>query len=189
MTRLLNKYTTAITAALFLVVAGSGVAMFFHVGKDVLIEMHQWLAILLVAAAGLHIYKNWAALMTYVRRRTIIWPLALALAAAAAFIVPASMSERPDPGRGLMQAMQNARLADVNKVLDVLPTTLEAVLKRQGFVISSSDARLSEIARASGKPPFSKVARAATAIVCCRCGRASPARAEPAPIGGPMGHQ
>ncbi len=154
MSAVLKKYTTAITAALFLVVAGSGVAMFFHLGKDVLSEMHEWLAIMLVAAAGLHIYKNWAALMTYVRRRTIVAPLALALVAAAAFIVPASISERSNPARGLMQAMQNAKLADVGKVLDILPTSLEAALKRQGFVIESSDARISEIARASGKPPM-----------------------------------
>ena len=128
--------------------------MFFHLGKDILSEMHEWLAIMLVAAAGLHIYKNWAALMTYVRRRTIVAPLALALVAAAAFIVPASISERSNPTRGLMQAMQNAKLADVGKVLDILPTSLEAALKRQGFVIESSDARISEIARASGKPPM-----------------------------------
>jgi len=148
----INKYTTAVTAALFLVVAGSGVAMFFHVGKNVLSEMHEWLAVTLVIAAGLHIYKNWAALMSYVRRRTILAPLAVALIAAAAFIVPASLSQRGDPVRVLVQAMQNARLADVGKVLDVLPTELEATLKSQGFIIQSSDARLSEIARDSGKP-------------------------------------
>jgi 4-amino-4-deoxy-L-arabinose transferase-like glycosyltransferase len=154
MRNFINKYTTAITATLFLVVAGSGVAMFFHVGKPVLSEMHEWLAVALVLAAGLHIYKNWAALKTYIRRRTIYAPLALSLVAAAAFIVPASLSERGDPGRTLMQAMQNARLVDVGKVLDLLPTELEAALKKDGFVIESSDARVSEIARASGRPPM-----------------------------------
>jgi 4-amino-4-deoxy-L-arabinose transferase-like glycosyltransferase len=152
MRNFINKYTTAITATLFLVVAGSGVAMFFHLGKNVLSEMHEWLAVALVLAAGLHIYKNRAALKTYFRRRTIYAPLALALVAAAAFIVPASLSQRGDPVRTLMQAMQNAKLADVGTVLDVLPSELEAALKRQGFVIESSDARLSEIARASDKP-------------------------------------
>ncbi len=148
----INKYTTAITAALFFVVASSGVAMFFHIGKNIVSKMHEWLAVALVIAAGLHIYKNRAALMTYIRRKTILAPLAVALIAAAAFIVPASLAQRGDPARSLMQAMQNARLSDVGSVLNVLPSELEASLKSHGFVIESSDARLSEIARASGKP-------------------------------------
>jgi 4-amino-4-deoxy-L-arabinose transferase-like glycosyltransferase len=152
MRKFFNKYTTAITATLFLVVAGSGIAMFFHVGKNVVSEMHEWLAMVLVAVAGLHIYKNWPAMMSYFRRKTILAPLALTLVAAIAFIVPASLEQRPDGIRGLAQAMQNARLADVGKVLDILPTELEAALKKEGFVIQSSDARISEIAQASDKP-------------------------------------
>jgi len=152
MRNFLNKYTTAITATLFLMVAGSGIAMFFHVGKNIVSEMHEWLAMALVAVADLHIYKNWPAMMTYFRRRTIVAPLALTLVAATAFIIPASLQQRPDGVRGLLQAMQNAKLADVGRVFDVLPTELEAALKEEGFVIQSSEARLSEIARASGKP-------------------------------------
>ncbi len=69
-----KKYITAISAALFLVVAASGLAMFFHVGADLVKEMHEWLAVIFVAAVGLHIFRNWGGMMTYVRRRTIVAP-------------------------------------------------------------------------------------------------------------------
>lgn len=36
-----KKYITAVSAALFLIVAASGLAMFFHVGEDLVKEMHE----------------------------------------------------------------------------------------------------------------------------------------------------
>ncbi|HUU24546.1 MAG TPA: DUF4405 domain-containing protein [Methyloceanibacter sp.] len=59
-----KKYITAVSTALFLVVAASGLAMFFHVGEDLLKEMHEWLAVMFVAAVGLHVFKNWGGMMT-----------------------------------------------------------------------------------------------------------------------------
>ena len=100
-----KKYISAISAALFLVVAASGLAMFFHVGEDLVKEMHQWLAVAFVAAVALHAYKNWGAMMIYVRRKTIVTPLALAAIVAAAFIVPVSLSGRQDPRRTDMQSL------------------------------------------------------------------------------------
>ncbi|ODR97611.1 hypothetical protein AUC69_10890 [Methyloceanibacter superfactus] len=53
-----KKYITAVAAALFLIVAASGLAMFFHVGEDLVKEMHEWLAVIFVAAIGLHILRT-----------------------------------------------------------------------------------------------------------------------------------
>lgn len=153
MRNLLNKYTTAITATLFVVVAGSGIAMFFHVGKDIVSELHEWLAMALVAVAGLHIYKNWSAMLIYFRRKTILAPFALTLLAATAFIVPASLEQRQNPIHGLLSKMQSAKLVDVGRVLNVPVDELKSALTAQGFIIKSVDQRLSEIADASQKPP------------------------------------
>jgi hypothetical protein len=64
--------------------------------------MHQWLAFVFVTAIALHVYRNWGAMMTYVRRRTIMAPLALAAVAAAVFIMPAPLSGRDEPRHALM---------------------------------------------------------------------------------------
>jgi Domain of unknown function (DUF4405) len=157
MTEFVKKYATAATVALFLAVAASGLAMFFHVGKSIVSEMHQWLAVTLVIAAGLHIYKNWGGLKTYFRRRTILAPLALTVLAAAAFIVPASLSSRQDPMPSLLNALQKAKLADVGRVLGVSPDELQTELTTKGFVIKSADQRLFEIASASQRPPMAVV--------------------------------
>ncbi len=147
-----KKYITAVSAALFLIVAASGLAMFFHVGEDLVKEMHEWLAVIFVAAIGLHILKNWGGMKTYFRRGTIIAPVTLALLAAAAFIVPASLSTHSNPVPALFQTLENARLADLGRVLDVPADSLSAALKQQGFVVHSSDQRLAEIASGSDRP-------------------------------------
>lgn len=148
-----KKYITAVSAALFLIVAASGLAMFFHVGEGLVKEMHEWLAVVFVVAIGLHIFKNWGGMKTYIRRRTIVAPAALALLAAAAFIVPASLSDRHNPGPALFQTLQNAKLADIGRVLDVPAEALAAELQQQGFVVHSAEQRLAEIATGSDRPP------------------------------------
>ena len=67
----------------------SGAALFFHVGQGVFHGMHEWLSMLLLAPFALHVWKNWGAMLGYVRRRTLLAPLALTLIAALAFALPA----------------------------------------------------------------------------------------------------
>jgi len=141
-----KKYITAISAALFLVMAVSGLAMFFPFGEDLVKEMHQWLAFAFVTAVALHVYKNWGATMTYVRRKTIVAPLALAAVAAAAFMVPAALAGREDPRHALMQSLQEAKLADLGRVLNLPTDSLVAQLEQDGFTVTSAEQRLSDIA-------------------------------------------
>lgn len=148
-----KKSVTAVSAALFLIVAASGVAMFFHVGEGLVKEMHEWLALVFVLAVGLHVFRNWGGMVTYFRRRTILTPLAVALVVAAAFIIPAGLSSDSKPVPALFQTLENARLTDLGRVLDVPTEFLAAELKQQGFVVNSSQQRLAEIASTSDRPP------------------------------------
>jgi len=90
-------------------------------------------------------------------------PVALAALAAAAFIVPAALSGGEDPRHILMQSLQEAKLADLGRVLDVPADSLVARLEKEGFTVGSSEQRLSEIASGSGKPPMAALMTAAGA--------------------------
>jgi len=81
-------------------------------------------------------------------------PVALALVAAAAFIVPAALSGHSSPVPALFQTLENAKLADLGRVLDVPTDSLAAKLERQGFVVHSAEQRLAEIASGSDRPPM-----------------------------------
>jgi len=54
----IQRYATAATAALFVVTGMSGVFMFFHVGGKMFTSLHEWLGMLFLAAAALHVVRN-----------------------------------------------------------------------------------------------------------------------------------
>lgn len=155
MSETFKKYITAVSAALFLVVAGSGLAMFFGVGKHLVMEMHEWLAVIFVVAIGLHLVRNWGGMTTYIRKRTIFAPVALAAAAAAAFMVPAALSEHDSPMPALFRSLEQAKLDDLAPVLGVPAESMAVVLEQRGFIVHSTDLSLSEIATDSDRKPKS----------------------------------
>jgi hypothetical protein len=80
---LLARWATPLTLGPFAVSAISGVALILHVGQGIFDEMHEWLSVVLIAPFGLHIVRNWTPLVAYAKRRALLAPLALGLAAAA----------------------------------------------------------------------------------------------------------
>ena len=149
----LIKYITAVSAALFVVVAGSGIAMFFGVGEHLVKEMHEWLAVVFAIAVGLHLVRNWKGMVTYFRKRTIAVPAALVAVAAVAFIVPAALNGHEGPMPGLFQSLEQAKLDDLARVLKLPSDGIANVLEQSGFVVGSTDLSLSEIAEDSGRAP------------------------------------
>lgn len=59
----LKRHATALTTALFALIAFSGVMMFFHISSYALRFMHEWLGMLFVIAAGFHVARHWRAFM------------------------------------------------------------------------------------------------------------------------------
>jgi hypothetical protein len=149
---ILNRAATPLTLGLFAVSAVSGAALFFHVGQGVFHGMHEWLSMLLLLPFGLHVWKNWGAMLGYVRRRALLRPLAATLVLAAAFAIPAmSRGEKGSPFRAV-QLMTQTRLADLAPVLKTTPEALQASLIQRGYKVSSRDDTLAAVAASSGAP-------------------------------------
>lgn len=153
MSEILMRYATAAAAALFAVVAVTGVMMFFHVDQGFVGEMHEWLALVFVAAAAVHVWRNWGGFKTYVRRRTLVVPTLITGFVALAFLVPAMLGGGgKEPVPRVFNAIENARLADIATLIGAEGGTLETALVAKGFKVGSADQRVSEIARQSDKP-------------------------------------
>lgn len=150
----LHKSATPLTAALFTISAISGVALFLHVGDGVFHEMHEWLSVALLIPFALHLWKNWGALVGYVRRGMLVIPAVATLVVAGLFALP-SLSiggSGGEPPFRAMDVMTRARLADLAPVLDTTPDGLLAHLRAQGYAVSSTAQSLVTIAAASGVP-------------------------------------
>lgn len=56
-------------ACSFLIIAVSGILMFFHVKTGALIILHEWIGLFFIVAAVLHIVLNWRAFLSYLMDR------------------------------------------------------------------------------------------------------------------------
>ena len=157
MTRFLKTHGTTFTVVLFLVSAVSGVALFFHWVPAAFHGMHEWLSMVLIVPVAVHLWRNWNAFTTYFKRRTLLIPAVLGLAASLAFAWPAmtSGSSGGNPMRAAISAIEGATIAEVAPLFDLAPADLGARLAARGYLLEQgadlSKLTLSDLAKASGK--------------------------------------
>lgn len=146
----LRRHSTAAAAALFGVVAVSGVLVFFHVGNALLMGMHEWLGLAFAAAAVLHVVRNGPAFAALVRRPRFLWTGAAVLAVAAG-LMAASGPKGANPAVALIHAAERAPLAEVADVLGVPADRLMEALRGQGVAVDDPTASIAGLAAASGQ--------------------------------------
>ncbi|QAY95678.1 DUF4405 domain-containing protein [Methylovirgula ligni] len=150
--RFISRFATPLTAGLFLISAISGTALFFHWTPGTFHEMHEWLSLVLLAAFAFHLYKNWVPLLGYVRRGTLILPLAVCLIAAMPFVIPGvGGHNRGNPAFRLVPLLTHARLSDLAPVLKTTPDELIAALKKRGLTVRAPNETIEAVAIDSDK--------------------------------------
>ncbi|MBT3070992.1 DUF4405 domain-containing protein [Rhodomicrobium sp. Az07] len=148
----LGRVTTPFTFGLFAVSAISGLALFFHLGSNLFHSMHEWLSLLLLVPFFIHVWRNWGAMKGYFRRGSMVVPLVLTLAAAAAFAVPAAMKGQTGSPRAAVMLMTQTPLDALAPVLKTTPDALKASLLQRGYKVTSTADTLASVAAASGAP-------------------------------------
>jgi hypothetical protein len=63
----------------FLIIAISGVLMFFHVKTHSLVTLHEWMGLIFVLTATLHLILNWKKLISYLSKRMAALSLVVVL--------------------------------------------------------------------------------------------------------------
>jgi hypothetical protein len=140
------KYATALTTALFAIIALSGVAMFFHLKGQLVHSMHEWLGLALVAVASLHIWRNWKAMKGYFYRKTVFAPLALVLLIGGGFVYSAASAPKSsDPARQIAAAISRAPLTQIAPMVRQDAEAIANHLRDKGFIVSSTRQSLADI--------------------------------------------
>lgn len=153
MSGILMRQITAIAVASFVIVAGSGIAMFAGFENDFLKDIHEWLAIILILAIGLFLVRDWGSVIAYLRREKILVPATLAVIAAALIVIPAALSQHQGTVPTLLRSLEQAKLDDLARILKMPPDGVADVLEQRGFVVHSTDLTVSEIAADSDQHP------------------------------------
>ena len=154
MKTLWTRTATQWITGLFIISTVSGVALFFHWAPSVFHAMHEWLSMLLLLPFILHLWKNWAAFMGYIKRKTLWIPLVLSVAIAVPFAWPSSQAggaRGGNPAFRIVGALSQSSLAQLAPAFRTTPEALLAKLRAEGFKVESPDASVSQIAGDAGK--------------------------------------
>ncbi len=146
----IQRYATAATASLFLVTGISGVLMFFHVGGKMFTGLHEWLGLLFVAAAALHVVRNGRGMVKLIKTARGLVLFGLTGVAAATFIVSSTGSTASNPFVDLARVVEKAPLADVAPVLGVSVEDLAVRLRGAGIDVTGADQTFAELATGQG---------------------------------------
>lgn len=121
----LRAWATPLTMALFLMIAATGVAMFFHMETPLNKALHEWFGWGLLAAVAAHLWLNRRAFSTYFKR-----PVALGIVAAGAALLAASfvIPVGAEGGVPVRQVLTSLSTAPISTLADLADRDQTAVL-------------------------------------------------------------
>ncbi|MTJ81238.1 MAG: DUF4405 domain-containing protein [Telmatospirillum sp.] len=150
MKALFRDTVTPVAALLFLVIAMTGVAMFFHLSPNTVRTAHEWLGLVFVAAGAWHAVRNAKPLLSYLRRPTARKGLAISAIAVIATIALTAAPDQPGP-RPIVKTLAGAPLGTVAAALGTDGGTAIARLSRNG-VTARADQTVADVAKDAALP-------------------------------------
>ena len=89
-----RRMTSVVTGLTFLLVAITGLLLFFHIKSRAIIDLHEWVGIGFLVAAAFHLVLNWKAFVSYLRHRAF-WVGFVGVLIACALIISMQSEDRP----------------------------------------------------------------------------------------------
>ncbi len=130
--KLSRNFVTPFITIVFLVVALSGVLMFFHIFDGYTEVVHEILGLFFVIFSVFHVILNWKALKIHFKKHVFI--LATIVVAVTSILLVVQQQYNPKLDTILIERITNAPIGDVLKVLQV--DSIEAVKRLEANGIS-----------------------------------------------------
>lgn len=151
-----REIATSFTTLIFLVIAISGVMMFFHFNDMLVKSLHEILGLAFVVVAVLHVFVNWKSMKTYFSKKVFISASLITLAISSVFIYQSS-NNGDNPKVVMMQKVLNAPTAESFKLLNGDYENAIAKLKEKNIKVLENKT-IRSIAKANETSPFRIVA-------------------------------
>jgi len=155
MTKLKQRdIATSLTAGVFLIIAISGLMLFFHINEGTVKNLHEYLGIIFVVAALLHVTYNWKSMKGYFSKKIFIYTSVILLAVSSGFICNAILTNSSiNPKKELIVSMLNAPFENALAILDVDLDEGKRKLQEAGIKINGEKS-LQDLAKANKTSPF-----------------------------------
>jgi len=113
----IRDIATSFTTITFLVIAVSGVMMFFHFNDMLVKDLHEILGLVFVFVAFLHVIMNWKSMKKYFSKKIFLSASILIIAISSLFIIQSS-DKGDNPKMVTIQKVLNAPISDSFKLLN-----------------------------------------------------------------------
>jgi hypothetical protein len=153
-----REWATPLTIGAFILMACTGLLMFFHASMGLNKEVHQWLGWALVGGVMAHVWANFSSFRRYLSK-----PQAWLVAGTFVLILVVSffIQEEEDGGSPAKRASQAVLAAPLSAIAPLAHTTAPALvdrLTRAGFKVTSSDQSLTSITGPQRAPQMKALA-------------------------------
>lgn len=129
--KLSRSFITPLITIIFLVVALSGLLMFFHIFDGFTEVVHEILGVIFVVFSVLHVILNWKALKIHFKKRVFI--LSTIVVAVISILLVIQQQKSPKFDTILIERITNAPIEDVLKVLQVDSIVVVKRLEENGI--------------------------------------------------------
>ena len=139
-----RTWATPLTIGAFLLMAVTGILMFFHLDTGLNKEAHEWLGWAMVLGVAAHVIANWSAFARHFSQ-----PLAKVLVGLFAAVLIGSFFIQPEEGGSpagvAINALTSAPIARVAALQGEAPDAVVGRLKAAGFVVGSADQTIASL--------------------------------------------
>lgn len=140
-----RDWATPLTIGAFILMACTGLLMFFHWDTGLNKEAHEWLGWAMVAGVAAHVVANWVSFKRYLSQ-----PKALAFVGVFVLMLVASFfiqeeDEGGHPAMRVTRSVMNAPLADVASLTHQDSQKLADALRTAGFTVKDTTQTLRDI--------------------------------------------
>jgi len=145
---------TSSTATVFIVIAITGVMLFFHLFESNVKELHEVMGVVFVVAALAHIAANWRAMRNYFSKKIFILIGTIVAIVVVGFIAPtlAPKTKGENPKKVLIDSMLHAPIEHSFAILAGDSDVAKAKLQTQGIELKGDS--IDAIAKANQTSPF-----------------------------------
>lgn len=157
----LRPWATPLTIGAFILMAITGLLMYFHVQLGLAKAAHEWLSVVMVGAVGLHLVVNWKVFKRYFSQKLGLAIISLfAILTVTALVIPQQGGPRGRADQQAANVLLNLPIATLASITNKSAESIQTTLTQQGFTLTDPNGTLKQVAEASKRNPMEVLGKA-----------------------------
>jgi hypothetical protein len=146
----LKSWATPLAASSFIILAVTGILMFFKIETGLIKPFHEWLSWAMVAGVILHTIANWKQFTGYFSRKPALAIISVGVLVTL-FSVFTPAKQEQNPRMKMTRAIMTSKLETVAELAGSNGADMSVKLRQKGIAVSDGNMTIRQIAASNGK--------------------------------------